>query len=198
MPTAHLLSQNLAESPQGLASRIDTYLVSVGFIGLQEVLVTRRSDAPGPRFTVSLVFTTSGPLAMRATCFVGTLTSPAATQATAFLAANPTYRGHFVRDLGDQRRGKLNTDVVMLVYAATSQTNCGYDRSKLIVVKSSQAILSGATGAAVRVVPGSTKETITVVNRSTQTWVNGGFGYAFPKAGDCTWEGVPTCCPEVK
>lgn len=194
MPTAHLISQNLAESPSGLTSRIDAYLVSQGSIGLQQVLVTRRSDAPGPRFTVSLSFTVSGPLAMRATCFVGTPTSPAATQATAFLAAHPTYRGHFVRDLGDQRRGKLNTDVVMLVYAATSQTNCGYDRSKLIVVRATQQMLTGASGSAVRITPNGDKETITVVNRSTQTWVLGGFGFAFPKAGDCTWEGVPTCC----
>lgn len=194
MPTAHLIAQNLAESPQGLTSRIDTYLVSIGAIGLQTCLVTRRSDAPGPRFTVSLSYTTPGPLSMRATAFVGTPTSPADAQATAFMAANPTFRAHVVRDLGDQRRGKLNTDVVMLIYAATSQTNCGYDRSKLIVVKATQLILTGATGTAVRVVPGATKETISVVNRSTQSWVNGGFGYAFPKAGACTWEGVPTCC----
>ncbi len=195
MPTAHLIAQALTESPAALAARVDAYLVSQTAIGLQDVLVTRRSDAPGPRYTISLVFTVPGPLAMRATCFIGTPTSPAQTQVNAFLAANPTYRAHFLRDLGDQRRGRLNTDVLMLLYAATSQTNCGYDRSKLIVVKATQLILTGATGTAVRIVPGATKETISVVNRSTQSWVNGGFGYAFPKAGDCTWEGVPTCCP---
>ncbi len=195
MPTAHLIAQALTESPCGLAARVDAYLVSQVSIGLQQCLVTRRSDAPGPRFTVSLVFTVPGPLAMRATCFVGTPTNPADVQANAFLVANPTYRTHFVRDLGDQRRGRLDTDILMVLYAATSQTNCGYDRSKLIVVQATQLILAGASGTAVRLVPGGTRETITVVNRSTQSWLNGAFGYAFPKAGDCTWEGVPTCCP---
>ncbi len=194
MPTAHLIAQQLAESPADLVARVDAYLISQTAIGLQDVLVTRRSDAPGPRFTISLVFTVPGPLAMRAACFVGTPTNPSDAQATAFLAANPTFRSHFIRDIGDQRRGKLNTDVIMLVYAATSQTNCGYDRSKLIVVQATQVIAAGASGTAVRVVPGATKETITVFNRSTQGWANGGYGYAFPKAGACTWEGVPTCC----
>ncbi len=194
MPTAHLIAQQLAESPAGLVGRIDAYLVSQGAIGLQQVLVTRRSDAPGPRFTVSLVFTVPGTISLRAMCFTGTPTSPAVIQATAFLAANPTYRGHFVRDLGDQRRGGLNTDVVMLLYAANSQSNCGYDRSKMIVARATADILAGDTGTAVRITPTGDQETITVVNLSTQTWLLDAFGYAFPKAGDCTWEGVPTCC----
>ncbi len=194
MPTAHLIAQQLSESPAGLVGRIDAYLVAQGPIGLQQVLVTRRSDAPGPRFTVSLAFTVPGPLALRAACFTGTPAAPAATLATAFLAANPTFRGHFVRDLGDQRRGHLNIDVVMLVYAASSQTNCGYDRSKLIAVRATQLILTGATGTAVRISPSGDLEAISVVNRSTQSWLNGAFGYAFPRAGDCTWDGVPTCC----
>ena len=194
MPTSQLVAQELNESPADYVARIDTLLVSLGAIGLQTFLITRRSDAPGPRFTLTLVYTDPGPVALRAAAFVGTASSSAQAQANAFFAANPTYRAHFIRDIGDQRRGRLGTDAIVVVYATTDAPNCGYDRSRLVVVKATADIAAGASGAGVRITSGGNAEVITVYNRSTITWSTNVRGYAFPRAGDCVYDGVPTCC----
>jgi hypothetical protein len=194
MPTATLIAQKLNESPADLVARVDAFLVAAGAIGLQQVLVTRRSDAPGPRFTLSIVYTTPGPLSMRAASFIGTPTNPADTQANAFFAAHTGYRAHVLRDLGDQRRGALGIDALMAIYAESTVPNCGYDRSRMILVKATQIIAAGASGTASRVFNGGTGTAVTIYNRSTISWAIGVSGYAFPRAGDCLYDAIPTCC----
>lgn len=194
MPSATLIAQQLNESPSDLVSRVDTLLQGLGPIGLQTLLVTRRVDAPGPRFTISLVFTTPGPVSLRAAAFIGTPTSSATAQLNAFMAGLPAARAHFIRDISDQRRGSLSIDALMLIYAETTAPNCGYDRSSMIVVQATADIAAAASGPGVRITASGAAEAVTMVNRSTITWSTGVFGYAFPRAGDCVYDAIPSCC----
>ncbi len=194
-PTAQLIAQELNQSPADLVAAVDAALVAASSMGLQTCLVTRRSYAPGPRFTVTLVYTVPAQLVLRAASFIGTPTSSAESLANAFLAAHPTYRGHFLRDIGDQRRGHLGIDALMLIYATSSKPNCGYDRSRMIVVQALGNILPGASGAALIMSATGSTNLVTVTNQSVNTFAFHTFGYAFPRAGDCTYDVVPTCCP---
>lgn len=194
MPTAELIAQHLTESPADLVARVDARLVALGPIGLQQLLVTRRSDAPGPLFTISLIYTAPGPASLRAASFIGTPTNPADAQANAFFLGSAATRGHFLRDIGDQRRGALGIDALMLIYASSSVPNCGYDKSRMVVVIATAIIPAGTSGTANTVMNGVVGTAITIANRSTISWPIGVYGYAFPRAGDCTFDAIPTCC----
>lgn len=190
-----LIAQELSESPTGLVGRIDDALVALGPIGLQSLLVTRKVDAPGPRFTITLVYVAPGPVQLRATAYIGNIQLGSATdQMNADLTGVPNLRPHFIRDLSDQRRGSLSIDALMMIASVTSAPNCGYDKSQMIVVRSTENIAAGTSGAAVRVSGTGVKEAITVYNRSSIDWLNNVNGYAFPRAGDCLFDGIPSCC----
>lgn len=194
---ATLLVQAVSEAPQGFATQVSTLLGGLGPIGLQSVLVTRRGwSSPGPRLSATMLYVPGAlTTTFAAVGFTGSLAlGTAAAQATAFLAATPTLRGHVLRDIGDQRRGRLDSDVLMLIYAPASLPNCGWDRSRMIVAQASAPIAAGTTGAAVHITGLGTAETITVTNQSTITWDATAYGYCFPRQSDCTWDGVPTCC----
>jgi hypothetical protein len=192
---AKLFAQGISETPVGLAGDINTWLGTVGPIGIQSVLTTRRVRAPGPRLSITVLYVPgAGTTAFGCTAFIGTAASSSASQLTAFLAAHPTYRGHILRDIGDQRRGKLDNDVLMLIYAVSALPNCGWDRSQAIVVQSTAIIAPGASGAAVRISGAGVQEAITITNRSTMSWVLGAYGIGYPRSGTCTWDAVPNCC----
>jgi hypothetical protein len=192
---AKLFAQGISETPAGLAADINTWLGTVGPIGLQSVLVTRRVRSPGPRLSITVLYVPSaGTTAFGCTALTGTPLSSSATQLTAFLAANPAYRGHFIRDIGDQRRGKLDNDVLMLLYATSALPNCGWDRSQAIVVQSTAIIAPGASGAGVRISSAGVEEAIVMTNRSTISWVLGAYGIGSPRSGSCIWDAVPNCC----
>jgi hypothetical protein len=194
---AQLIVQAISEAPQGFAAQVNTFLGGLGPIGLQSVLVTRRGwHSPGPRLSATLLYTPGAlTTTFAAVGFTGsTALGTAAAQATAFLAATPALRGHVLRDIGDQRRGRLDSDVLMLIYAPASLPNCGWDRSRMIIAQASAPIAPGAVGSAVHITGLGTAETITVTNRGTITWDAMAYGYVFPRQGTCTWDGVPTCC----
>lgn len=192
---AKLFAQGISETPAGLAADLDTFLQTAGAIGIRSLLVTRRVRAPGPRLSFTLLYApNAATTAFRCVAFTGTPSNPSASQQTAFLTANPTYRGHILRDIGDQRRGKLDNDVLMLVYATNALPNCGWDRSQAIIVQSTGTIAAGASGPATRITGSGAVDAITLTNRSVISWTSGVYGLAFPRPGACTWDGVPSCC----
>jgi hypothetical protein len=194
---ATLLVQAISEAPQGFAAQVNTFLTGLGPIGLQSVLVTRRGwSSPGPRLSATMLYVPGAlTTSFAAVGFTGsTFAGTAAAQATAFLAATPALRGHFLRDLGDQRRGRLDSDVLMLIYAPASLPNCGWDRSRMIIAQASAPITPGAVGSAVHITGNGAAETIMVTNQSAITWDAMAYGYCFPRQSDCTWDGIPTCC----
>lgn len=192
---AKLFAQGISETPVGLAGDLNTFLSTAGGIGIRSLLVTRRVRAPGPRLSFTLLYSpNAGTTAFACTAFTGTAASSSASQLTAFLAAHPAYRGHILRDIGDQRRGKLDSDVLMLLYATDALPNCGWDKSKAIIVQSTGTIAAGATGAAVRISGTGVTDAITITNRSIISWASGAYGLGYPRSGSCTWDAVPNCC----
>jgi hypothetical protein len=191
-----LVNQNLNDAPTVFAAQVDTVLQGLGSIGLQDVFLTRREGlAQRLRLQMTLSYTTAGPLAVRATAFSG-VNGDVDTQAAAFLAANPTYRVLFIRDIGSSQRGALDDNVIMLIYATTVLSNCGQDRSRPVIVEALGNILAGASGSvqlvgAAGLVAGGV---ITAINRFDSTWATGKRGYAQVRPGSCLWDGYPTCC----
>lgn len=196
MPSFQLFAQNLNESTAAYIARLDTYLQSLGAIGLQDVTLTKRLSLNAIRWEITLAYQTPGPLTFRAAYFstlngAGTVEA----QAAAFFAANPTYRMHFIKDVSQERRRKLDHDAVLCIYTASVVPNCGFGHGRPVIVKATAAIGIGATGAA-RLVSSSglLADSVNVVNRSGIAWAMNTMGYAVMRQASCVWDGYPTCC----
>lgn len=188
---ALLIAQGDSESPVPYGARIDATLQALGSIGLNSFLFQHRANGTG---ALTILYSTSGQVAARAATFEGTATSPASTQATAFLAANPTFQPLFVRDIGSQLTRSLSRDIVLLVYSTNSMPNCGQGLGSLAVVRSLAAIAPGATGNVTQVTSSGLLGTYAAVNRSTAAWAAGVDGYAQARAGSCILDGYPQAC----
>lgn len=193
-----LISQAISQSIAGFVAQVDAALVTVGPIGLQDALLTRRQGKGRgrPKLDLTLSYTTSGPLNMRAAYFTGAYGQDVDTQAAAFFAALPNARVHFIRDVGDDERGSLNSNAIMVIYSESVLPNCAYNRSRVVIVEATENIAAGATGDA-QLVDASglvVGETIQVVNRFDSQWDTGTRGYAVLRNGTCLWDGFQTCC----
>jgi hypothetical protein len=196
-PAYALIRQELSQSPAGFAADVNAWLVAAGSIGIQSLFLTRR-EAFGrrPRMDLTISYSTPGPLAFRAAAFGGSAAVDPDALAAAFFVANPTYRVHFTRDIGDQRRGMLDSNLIMVVYATNVLSNCGQDRQRTVVVEALGLIAPGASGnaqlvSAAGLVAGGV---ITVTNRFDSPWASGTRGYAAVRPGSCEWDGYPSCC----
>jgi hypothetical protein len=122
-----LITQDSTESIQKWVGAVSGYLAGLGPIGLQDVILTRL-EALGKRgrMRVTLVTESSGPLVVGAAYFGVTAgpTSPDV-QSAAFFTANPLYRALFIRDVGEEHRGGLDSNATMVIYATTPLSNCG-------------------------------------------------------------------------
>lgn len=197
MPTFTLISQQLSEGEEPFVAAVDAALVALGAIGLQDVIVTRREGInKRPRMDVTLSHVASGPLIFRAAYFTAAYGQDVDVQANAFFAARPNARVHFVRDVGNDHRSSLNSDAVMVIYSVSPLPNCGYNRSRVIIVEALANIAAGASGQAQLVSADGlvTGEVISVVNRFDSQWDIGTRGYATPRLGTCVWDGYKMCC----
>jgi hypothetical protein len=198
MIAATIISQDLSQAVLPFVTSVDNALLALGPVGIQDLVLTRREGMQRriPRMDLTVSYVSPGPLTFRATAFAGRSGDDVDAQSASFFAANPTYRAHFIRDVGDDRRGSLQPNAIMVVYAEMGLSNCGYNRSRVVVVEPLANIAAGASGLAQVVgaagpLPG---EVITVVNRFDSTWVAGARGYASPRNGSCIWDGYKTCC----
>jgi len=198
MTTFALISQDISQGVEPYVAAIDAALLALGAIGLQDLVLTRRQgkSAGRPKLDLSVAYVTPGPLTFRAAFFTGAYGQDPDTQAAVFFAASPLARVHLIRDVGDDRTGSLNDNAIMAVYSSSSLPNCGYDRSRPIIVQALADIAAGAVGAAQMVdaaglVAGAT---IQVVNRFDSLWSSGTRGYATIRNGTCLWDGFKTCC----
>jgi hypothetical protein len=84
----------------------------------------------------------------------------------------------------------------MAIYSESPKPNCGYNRSRVIIVQATANIAAGATGPAQLVDAAGlvTGQTIQVVNRFDSQWDTGTRGYASLRNGTCVWDGFKTCC----
>ena len=193
-----LIIQDSTQSVQSWVAAVNTYLAGLGLVGLQDVQLTRLEDlGKRGRLRLTVVSASGGPLTLGAAYF-GVTAGPLApdVQAAAFFAANPLFRVLFIRDVGEEHRGGLDSNAIMVIYGTTPLSNCGQGRSRPMIVQALGNIASGATGSAQMVsaaglVAGSV---ISVVNRFDTTWVAGTNGYATPRAGTCIFDGFKTCC----
>ena len=196
--TYTLITQDSTQSVQSWVAAVSTALAGLGLVGLQDVLVTRlEAFGKRGRLRVTLSTTSAGPVSLAAVYF-GVTSGPTSpdVQAAAFFAANPLFRVLFIRDVGEEHRGGLDSNAIMVIYGTTPLSNCGQGRSRPMIVQALGNIVSGATGSAQMVsaaglVAGSV---ISVVNRFDTTWVAGTNGYATPRAGTCIFDGFKTCC----
>lgn len=202
MPIGYALyTQQVSDSIQTYVAQINTALVAIGTMGIQDVLVTRLEDGPGKRgrLRTTISYSAPGTVLVGAAYFSSMIpTDPGDVdaQAAAFFAANPLYRALFIRDVGNEHRGGLDSNAIMVIYASTPLSNCGQDRARPMVVQALANIAAGATGP-VQMVSASgliTGATLMVVNRFDTTWTAGTRGYAMPRAGTCIVDGYKTCC----
>jgi len=188
---ALLIAQDQAEGNLPYGARINAALIALGPIGISGFVFQHRSQGVG---ALSLSYSASGQTAARAAAFEGSAASSASAQATAFLAANPTYIPLLVRDIGNQRERSLSRDVILLVYSIAGMPNCGQGLGSLAVVRSLAIIAPGATGNVTQVTAAGLSGTYAVVNRSTASWALGVDGYAQARAGSCILDGFPQAC----
>jgi hypothetical protein len=193
-----LISQDLSQGVLPYIDTIDQALMALGPIGIQDLVLTRREgfQRGAPKLDLTVSYVTPGPLMFRAIAFGGRSGDDVDALSAAFFAANPGFRAHFIRDVGDDRRGSLMPNVIMVVYSEVSLSNCGYNRARVIIVEALADIAAGASGpaqvvGASGVLPG---QVISIVNRFDSTWATGARGYASPRNGSCTWDGYKTCC----
>lgn len=197
MPLA-LVSQQISVGVSSFVTAVDAALVALGPIGLQDVVLTRRQgqSAGRPKLDVSLVYVTPGPLSFRAAYFTAAYGQDLDTQAATFFAGLPLARAHFIRDVGDDSRGALNADAIMVVYSLSPLPNCGYDKSRVVIVETLEDIAAGSSGDAQLVDANGlvTGQVIEVINRFDSQWDVGTRGYASLRNGTCLWDGFKTCC----
>lgn len=197
MPFA-LVTQQISEGIGSFVTAVDAALVAIGPIGLQDLVLSRRQGQSSgrPKLDITLSYTTPGPIAFRAAYFTGAYGQNPDTLAAAFFAGLPLARAHFIRDVGDDSRGALNADAIMVVYSASPLPNCGYDRSRVVIVETTANITAGASGPAQLVDAAGlvTGQVIQVVNRFDSQWNVGTRGYASLRNGTCLWDGFKTCC----
>jgi hypothetical protein len=193
-----LVTQDSTQAVQQWVAAVNAYLVGLGAAGLQDVAITRLEDlGKRGRLRATIVSASNGPLVLGASYFgVTSGPTPPDAQAAAFFVANPLFRALFIRDVGEEHRGGLDQNAIMVIYGTTPITNCGQGRSRPMIVQALGNIASGATGSAQLVsaaglVAGSV---ISVVNRFDTTWLGGTNGYATPRAGTCVFDGFKTCC----
>lgn len=193
-----LLTQGVSQAVQSFVSDVDIALVALGTIGMQDVILTRLEDlGKRPRLRLTLSYSTPGPLQMRAAYF-GITSGPQApdVQSAAFFAATPLARAAFIRDVGNEMRGQLDSNAIMVIYGTTPLTNCGQGRARPMIVQALAPIAAGAAGSAQMVsstglVAGAV---VSIVNRFDTTWATGARGYAIARAGSCIMDGFKTCC----
>jgi hypothetical protein len=195
-------SQELNESPQAFAARIDSLIQALGPIGLQSVQVQVGEGQDGrPLLNLSIIYQPSGPAIFRCEGFVGqTVTPPgsAQDQMTAWLNAYPDYRTHFIRDISWPRPGRETQDVCLLFYTVEGVLpNCGATKSSVVLVLAPGPIAPGATGGANIITGAGIGPAIVVRNRSTAIWGGGVYGWAYPQPGNCEYQGIPSCCPSL-
>lgn len=187
--------QDLDESTSGMVARLDAELSLIGAIGLQDVSMTKRLRLNTVRWEFTLQYTTPGPVQFGAAYFSSLAGSSVDSQVAAFFAAHPNYRIHFIQDVSQERRRKLDHDAICCIYATTLLPNCGQDRSRPIIVRPLGNIAAGASGNVQMVVASGQFATIfSVTNRAGFQWNAGIKGYAAARPGTCIWDGYPTCC----
>ena len=193
-----LISQQVSDGVSTFVAAVDAALLALGAIGLQDAVLTRRQGKSGgrPKLDLSLSYAAAGPLIMRAAYFTAAYGQDPDAQAAAFFAGTPNARAHFIRDVGDDTRGSLNANAIMVIYSTSALPNCGYDRSRVVIVETLADIAAGDTGPAQLVSAAGlvTGETIQVVNRFDSQWDVGTRGYATLRNGTCVWDGFKTCC----
>lgn len=196
-----LYVQDVSQSLQSYVATINTALVALGAIGLQDVNVTRLEDGPGRRgrLRTTISYTRTGSVSVGAAYFSANIpTDPGYVdiQAATFFAANPLYRSLAVRDIGDNLRGGLDSNAIMVLYATTPISNCGHNRARTMIVASLAAIASGSSGPAQMVGAGGVINGafLTILNRTSFTWPIGALGYAVPRVGSCIIDAYSTCC----
>ncbi len=196
-PTYRLIRQELSQSISGFVADVSAVLGSLGPIGLQSVFLSRREGfGHRPRLDLTLCYATPGPLEFNAAFFGGSAGSDPDAQAASFFGADATFRAHFIRDVGDQRRGRLDSNAIMVIYATNELSNCGQDRQRPVIVEALGNIAAGATGSAQLVSASGLVlgGVISVVNRFDTLWAIGTRGYATVRPGTCVWDGYPSCC----
>lgn len=196
-----LYTQQLNDSLPTYVASINTALTALGPIGVQDVLVTRLEDGPGKRgrLRITLSYSAPGTVLVGAAYFSSVLpTDPGDVdaQAATFFATNPLYRALVIRDIGNEHRGGLDANAILVLYATTPLSNCGQDRARPMIVQALAGIAAGATGpvqmvSANGLIAGAT---LMAVNRFDTTWAVGTRGYAMPRAGTCIVDGYKTCC----
>jgi len=191
------IAQALSVSAESYVQQVDLALQALGPIGLQSLVVTRREgdNRRVPRLETTISYVTPGPVDFRAIAFSSTQGQDPDVIAAALFANNPSARVHFIRDVSSDHRGSLDNNIIMLIYAETVMPNCGYDRSKVVIVEALAPILAGASGNAEIVsASGLAGQVISIVNRFDSTWNAGARGYATTRLGSCIWDGYKTCC----
>ncbi len=187
--------QYLNEATSVMIARLDAELTAIGPVGMQDVLMTKRLTLNTVRWEFTLQYTTPGPAQFGATYFSALSGTSVDAQAAAFFALNPLRRVHFIQDMSQERRRKLDHDAVCCIYTTTLIPNCGQDRSRPIIVQALANIAAGATGNVQMVAAsGLLSNVIAVVNRGGFQWDSGERGYAAARPGTCVWDGYPTCC----
>jgi hypothetical protein len=195
MAAIQSVTQQLNESVQAWAVRLNAFLSSLGACSLQDFDLTRRENRSTLQLVAAVTYQSPGSVLAGATAFVGNGTTSGEALANTFLAANPTYRVLFMRDVSNPHRRSLNDDAVLLVYSLSVLSNCAQGECSIMIVEPVADIAPGDTGVAFLVTAAGTSTTsLMVENRSALTWPAGGRGYAAPILGSCTWAGVASCC----
>jgi hypothetical protein len=193
--TYQLFTQNVNEATSAMVKRLDVLLQSLGPIGMQDTVLSRRLNLNTIRYELTLEYQTPGPAHFRAVYFTSLYGSNTDRQADHYFFKHPTYRVHFVHDVSQERRRKLDVDSVMAIYATSLIPNCGQDRSRPVVVQAVANIAAGASGNVTLVAAsGLLTDTFSAVNRMNFTWLAGQRGYASVRPGTCVWDAYPTCC----
>jgi hypothetical protein len=193
--TYQLFTQDMNEATSAMVSRLDALLLALGPIGLQDTVLSRRLNLNTIRYELTLEYQTPGPAQFRAVYFTSLSGTSPDSQAAAFFAAHPSFRIHFVHDVSQERRRKLDVDSVMAIYADSLIPNCGQDRSRPVVVQAVGNIAAGASGNVTLVAAsGLLPNTFAAVNRMDFNWLAGQRGYASLRPGTCIWDAYPTCC----
>lgn len=196
-----LFVQDVSQSLQSYVAAINTALMALGPIGLQDVTMTRLEDGPGKRgrLRTTVSYTQGGTVTIGAVYFSANIpTDPGNVdaQAAAFFASKFRARSLFIRDIGDNLRGGLDSNAIMVLYATTPISNCGQNRARPMIVSALADILSGSNGYVQLVdaygpIPGVI---MNVLNRTSYTWPAGELGYAAPRVGSCIIDAYTTCC----
>jgi len=195
--TVQKLKIDPAQGPALIATALNDLFALVGAVDLQDVQFYRDEalQVQGSHFL--LTFNDPGAVtSYAAISFIDTVAQSAEAQADSFFTANPSFLGHFLVDVTEERRRRQRPGAIVIIYTTSYETPCAIGQTYPRAVQADGAINAGATGTASLVTASGVDATnqISVRNTRNFVWPDGEEGWAVYDPFDCEWVGFPTCC----